>query len=358
MEKKSIVILGATGSIGTQTLEVIRNLDDFYIGGIVFGKNINLARALIKEYKIENYFSPFFPNYKFSSLDEFLEKTKPDIVVSAIPGFDGMIATLKSIKYTKRLALATKESLVCAGPFVKKECKNYNTELIPIDSEHSAIFQLYDNFVEKIIITASGGAVRDKKISKLEKLSPKDILKHPVWNMGKRITVDSSTMVNKAFEVIEAYELFGTKNIDVYIHPTGTVHGAVLLKDGTIKIHFGYPDMKIPIAYSLTHPERKYSNPNWPKFDNKNFIFQEVDKEKYPAFFYGKSIMENLAKRIAFNAADEIAVERFLKDEIKFTKISEIIIETCEKIDGKVNSIEDIIEIDKLARDFASNYKV
>ncbi|MBO8139079.1 MAG: 1-deoxy-D-xylulose-5-phosphate reductoisomerase [Thermosipho sp. (in: Bacteria)] len=355
MENKSIVILGATGSIGTQTLKVIKKLQGFEIAGIVFGKNLNLARNIIKEYKIENYYSPFYPNYKFSSLEEFLEALHPDIVVSAIPGFDGMISSLKAIKYTKRLALATKEALVCAGPFIKKECKNNNVELIPIDSEHSAIFQLFDNFVERIIITASGGAVRDKKVSKLSKLTPKDILKHPVWNMGKRITVDSSTMVNKAFEVMEAYELFETNNIDVYIHPTGTVHGAVLLKDGTVKIHFGFPDMKIPIAYSLTYPERKYINPNWPEFSSKNFDFCEVSSEKYPVFFYGKSIINNLSKRIAFNAADEVAVERFLKEEIKFTKISEIIIETCERINEKVNSIEDIIEIDKFSREYARN---
>ncbi|MDK2886673.1 MAG: 1-deoxy-D-xylulose-5-phosphate reductoisomerase [Thermosipho sp. (in: thermotogales)] len=355
MEKKSVIILGATGSIGLQTLEVIKKLPDFELSGIVFGKNLTLARKIIKENKIENYYSPFYPNYKFSSLEEFLENLKPNIVVSAIPGFDGMISSLKAIKYTKRLALATKEALVCAGPFVKQECKKFNVELIPIDSEHSAIFQIFDNFVERIMITASGGAVRNIKTGKLSKLTPKDILKHPVWNMGKRITVDSSTMVNKAFEVMEAYELFETNNIDVYIHPTGTVHGAVLLKDGTVKIHFGFPDMKIPIAYSLTYPERKYINTNWPEFSSKNFEFYEVDKEKYPAFFYGKTILNDLSKRIAFNAADEIAVERFLKEEIKFTQISEIIIKTCEQIKGKVNSIDDIIEIDKISRKYAKN---
>ncbi|MBO8160805.1 MAG: 1-deoxy-D-xylulose-5-phosphate reductoisomerase [Thermosipho sp. (in: Bacteria)] len=353
MEKKSVVILGATGSIGIQTLEVIEKLDNFYISGIVFGKNINLAREIIKKHNIENYYSPYFPTYKFSTLEEMLEKLNPDIVVAAIPGFDGLIAILQSIPYTKRLALATKEALVCAGPFIKNECEKHKVELIPIDSEHSAIFQLFDENVVKIMITASGGAVRNVKKNKLSKLKPNDILKHPVWNMGKRITVDSATMVNKAFEVMEAYELFNIENIDVHIHPTGTVHGAVLLNDGTVKIHFGFPDMKVPIAYSLTYPERKFNNPKWPKFDPKNFEFYNVDEEKYPAFFYGKSILKDLAKRIAFNAADEIAVQRFLTEKIKFPQIADIIINTCENIRGNVNSIDDIFEIDKISRNFA-----
>lgn len=351
MEEKTIVILGATGSIGLQTLEVIKKLNNFKVKGIAFGKNKKLAKEIIKNFQVEYFYSPVMSNV--NSIKEMMKKIRPDIVVAAIPGFDGVKATFDSIPYTKRLALATKEALVCAGPFVKKSCKENNVELIPVDSEHSAIFQIFDENVEKILITASGGAVRDKE--NIDDLTVDEILNHPVWNMGKKITVDSSTMVNKSFEVIEAYELFELENIEVLIHPTGTVHGAVFLKDGTVKIHFGFPDMKIPISYSLTHPKRKYENKNWPKFNSTNFIFNEVDKNKYPAFYYGKSILKDLAKRIAFNAVDEIAVEKFLTGQIKFSDISKIVINTCEKINGSINDLNDIFEVDKLARNIAKD---
>ncbi|HCF37723.1 MAG TPA: 1-deoxy-D-xylulose-5-phosphate reductoisomerase [Thermosipho africanus] len=349
MEEKTVVILGATGSIGMQTLEVIKKLDNFRVKGIAFGKNTTLAEKIIKDFKVEYFYSPVKSNV--SSIKDMVAKIKPDIVVVAIPGFDGVLATIDSIPYTKRLALATKEALVCAGPFVKKACKENNVELIPVDSEHSAIFQIFDESVVKILITASGGAIRDKE--NIDDLSVEDILNHPVWSMGKKITVDSSTMVNKAFEVIEAFELFELENIEVKIHPTGTVHGAVFLKDGTVKIHFGFPDMKIPISYSLSYPKRLYENKNWPNFESKNFIFEDVNPSKYPAFFYGRSIIKDLAKRIAFNAADEIAVEKFLNGQIKFSKIADIVINTCEKINGNINDFKEIFEIDKIARQIA-----
>ncbi|ABR29916.1 1-deoxy-D-xylulose 5-phosphate reductoisomerase [Thermosipho melanesiensis] len=352
MDEKTVVILGATGSIGTQTLDVINKLNSYKVVGIVFGKNKLLGEKIIKQYSIKYYFSKRLSNV--SSITELLEKTRPDIVISAIPGFYGVVTSFEAAKHTKRIALANKEALVCAGPFFKKECEKNNVELIPVDSEHSAIFQIFGKNVEKILITASGGAVRNYK--NIENLTPSDILNHPVWNMGQKITVDSSTMVNKAFEVIEAYELFEVDNIEVLIHPTGTVHGAVFYKDGVVKIHFGFPDMKIPISYALTYPNRCYTYSKWPKFSSKNFIFEKVDEKKYPAFFYGKKLINNLAKRIAFNAADEIAVEKFLQGKIKFHEISKIIINTCEKIDGNVRDLNDIFELDKLARKIANNF--
>ncbi|ANQ53174.1 1-deoxy-D-xylulose 5-phosphate reductoisomerase [Thermosipho sp. 1063] len=350
MVEKTVVILGATGSIGTQTLDVIKKLKGYKVTGVVFGQNKKLGEKIVKEYNVNFYYSQVLSNV--SSIEELLEKTTPDIVVAAIPGFNGVISTFQAIKFTKRLALATKEALVCAGPLLKKACKD--VELIPVDSEHSAIFQIFDENVEKILITASGGAIRE--YDNIENLTPKEILKHPVWNMGQKITVDSSTMINKAFEVIEAYELFELDTIDVLIHPTGTVHGAVFLKDGTVKIHFGFPDMKIPISYALTYPKRMYINLNWPEFKEENFIFTEVSEEKYPAFFYGKKIIKDLAKRVAFNAADEVAVNMFLESKIKFHNISKIVIDTCEKINGKIRDLEDVFEVDKLARQIANNF--
>ncbi|QTA37496.1 1-deoxy-D-xylulose-5-phosphate reductoisomerase [Thermosipho ferrireducens] len=359
MEEKTVVVLGATGSIGLQTFQVIETLNNFRVIGIAFGKNKKTGTRIMKKFKIKHYVAEVQLNEgtRYENIKELLELLRPDIVVSAIPGFAGVRAALDSIPFTKRLALATKEALVCSGPFVKKLCKDYDTELIPIDSEHSAIFQLMESEIKKIMITASGGAVRDIDINEFEFLTPEKILKHPVWNMGKRITIDSATMVNKAFEIIEAYELFGTpiEDIEVYIHPTGTVHGAVLLKDGTVKIHYGYPDMKIPIAFALTYPERCYENYNWPPFENKFFEFYEVDKRKYPAYFYGRAIAKDLARRIAFNAADEVAVHKFVNGEIKFTKIPGLIESVCESINEKVKSIEDVFEIDRLAREIAYN---
>ncbi|MGC9771255.1 1-deoxy-D-xylulose 5-phosphate reductoisomerase [Fervidobacterium changbaicum] len=362
---KKVVIFGATGSIGTQTVDVVKQLGGFEVVGISFGSNIEIASRIMRDLGVEYYFSKKDIGFgkRCQSVDELLEKTSPDIVVCAIPGFEGVKTTFSALRYAKRIALATKEALVCAGPFVKDLARENNVELIPVDSEHSAIFQLYEPHIEKILITASGGAVRDVPLERISELKPSDILKHPTWSMGGRITVDSATMVNKLFEVIEAHELFNLEygRIDVKINRLSFIHGIVFLKDGVIKIHAGKPDMRIPIAYALTYPERKYHSyvADVEEFDLTLF---DVERERYPLFFYGLELTkdnDDLAWRIALNAADEVAVNAFLNREIMFTDIEKVVRMTIEYIlkqNISVQSIEDVYEIDNLARSYALNY--
>lgn len=361
MEEKTVVILGATGSIGTQAVDVIKKLNKFKIVGISFGKNRNTAEEILKEHGIKYYHSylELSAGVKVESIEELLEKTLPDIVICAIPGFEGVKATLKALNYTKRIALATKEAMVCAGNFVKKLASINKVEIIPVDSEHSAIFQLYEPHIHHIILTASGGAVRDVPLERISNMTPKEILRHPTWNMGGRITVDSATMVNKFFEVVEAHELFDLpyENIEVYINPSSFIHGLVFLKDGTVKIHAGKPDMKVPIAYALTYPLREYES-CVSKVEDFDLRLLPVEKERYPLFFFGLNIAKRhtLAERIAFNSADEVAVEYFLNGKIKFGTIEKIIVQSVEQITNlnlKVNDIEDIYQVDKLTRKIA-----
>ncbi len=362
---KKVVILGATGSIGTQTVDVIKQLEGFKVVGISFGSNVEQARRIMEDLKVDYYVSNKEVGFgkRFENTQQLLEEVAPDIVVCAIPGFEGVKATIVALQYAKRIALATKEALVCAGPFVKKIAKEKNVEIIPVDSEHSAIFQLYEPHVEKILITASGGAVRDVPLKYIADLKPSDILKHPTWSMGGRITVDSSTMVNKLFEVIEAHELFDLEydRIEVKINRSSFIHGIVFLEDGVIKIHAGKPDMRIPIAYALTYPERKYHSP---AADVSEFDLQlsDVERERYPLFFYGLDMLkrkDDLSWRIALNAADEVAVNAFLSRKISFKDIEKVVRKTIECIDSQniiITSIEDVYKTDELARSYAKEF--
>ncbi|MFN3692357.1 MAG: 1-deoxy-D-xylulose-5-phosphate reductoisomerase [Fervidobacterium sp.] len=367
MEEKTVVILGATGSIGTQSVDVINKIKGFKINGIAFGRNQEVAEKIIKSNNVDYYYSDFLTNNlsvgkRVSSIGELLERTNPDIVIIAITGFQGVKATIEAIKYTKRIALAAKEAMVCAGPFVKELSKRYNVEIVPVDSEHSAIFQIYEPHIERIAITASGGAVRNVPLIDIPKLTPEKILMHPTWNMGSRITVDSATMVNKFFEVVEAHELFSLDydRINVYINPSSFVHGIVFLKDGTIKIHAGKPDMRVPIAYALTYPSRRYES-YISKLEEFDLSLLPVEKERYPLFYFalelvGKSESDMLPERIALNSADEIAVQLFLERKIKFGEIEKIVKEVVEEINKmrlEVSSIEDIYNIDGLSRKIA-----
>ena len=348
MEEKSVVIVGATGSIGTQTIEVLQKLKGFKLLGFTYHKNEKKSREILKVFPQAKAFST---RDGFESFFNFVEYAGPDITVLAIPGFEGFKVAMKIIPFTKRLALANKESLVCGGKFIKEEIRKHGIELIPIDSEHSAIFQLMEEDVEKIAITASGGALRDVPLSELWKAKPKDVLKHPVWNMGARITVDSATMVNKAFEVLEAMELFSLNRdqIDVFVHKSSIVHGMVFLKDGTVKIHAAIPDMRVPIAYSLTYPKRLYEYKEYPEFSVLEF--KEVEKERYPLFFLVDDIHSSYALRTAFNAADEVAVDAFLKGRISYKGLVETVEKVVEKMkESEAKSPEELEKIDRMAR--------
>jgi len=208
--------------------------------------------------------------------------------------------------------------------------------------------------VEKIAITASGGALRDWAVEDLEKARPEDVLSHPVWRMGSRITVDSATMVNKALEVLEAMELFSLRRdqIEVFIHRQGVVHGMVYLKDGTVKLHAAVADMRLPIAFALTYPERKYEFEVFPKFDV--LTFENPDKERYPLFFMVDEIFSSYKLRVAFNAADEVAVSAFLKREIRFTDIAVVVERVLRNLEGpEPESVKDLIKVDEEARRIA-----
>ncbi len=360
MEKKTVVILGATGSIGSQALEVLKRLKDYELIGFSFHRNVKKAQAVLREFKVKAILVTGDIAFDTEdtivcrSIEDFFEKLSPDITLIAVPGFAGLEMTLKAIENSKRVALANKESLVCGGFLIKKALERHGTELVPVDSEHSAIFQILDKNVRKVVLTASGGALRDWKLEDIEKARVEDVLKHPVWNMGKKITVDSATMVNKAFEILEAMELFELdfSSIDVKIHKEGLVHGMVYFKDGTVKMLISNPDMRIPIAYSLTYPERIIEFPP-PNITNLNLLFEDPDPARYPSFFLVKKIYSSYAKRTAYNAADEEAVEAFLKGKIKFVHISRILEEVVESIEGEPKDLEDLKEIHEESKSMA-----
>ncbi|KAF2959640.1 MULTISPECIES: 1-deoxy-D-xylulose-5-phosphate reductoisomerase [unclassified Thermotoga] len=361
MEERTLVILGATGSIGTQTLDVLKKIKGIRLIGISFHRNLELALKIVKEFNVKNVAITGDVEFEDSSIniwkgphsiEEMLEVLKPDITMVAVSGFSGLRAVLSSIEHSRRVCLANKESLVCGGFLVKKKLREKGTELIPVDSEHSAIFQVIEPEVEKIVLTASGGALRDWEISKIDRARPEDVLRHPVWNMGARITVDSATMVNKAFEVLEAMELFGLsfEKIEVKIHREGLVHGAVVLPDGNVKMVVSPPDMRIPISYALLYPRRVTLEPFFLR--TISLSFEDPDPERYPAFFLLKDIKDSYTLRTVFNAADEVAVEAFLMRKIRFGGIHRVIEKTLEEFQGypQPRTLDDVERIHFEAR--------
>jgi len=363
MEERTLVILGVTGSIGTQTLDVLRKIEGIRLVGISFHTNVELAKKIVKEFQVENVVVTGDVSFECSAkvwkgphaLEDMMEALKPDITMVAVSGFSGLRAVLAALEHSRRVCLANKESLVCGGFLVKRKLKEKGVELIPVDSEHSAIFQVIEPDVQKIVLTASGGALRDWDLEKIETATPNDVLKHPVWSMGARITVDSATMVNKAFEVLEAMELFDLpfEKIDVKIHREGLVHGVVILPDGNVKMVIFPPDMRIPISYSLLYPERAALGSF--SLETMKISFDPVNPERYPAFFLLNQIKDSYALRTAFNAADEVAVDAFLKGRIKFGGIHRVIERTIEKIDGypEPENLEEVEQIHDEARKIA-----
>lgn len=374
MKKKKISILGSTGSIGTQALEVIEKLNDrFEILALSGGKNIELLRKQIVKFKpktvctlseeSKKMLEKEFSDVKFLSGDEGLQEicsnTENDLIAVAVSGKIGLKPTLTAIKNKINIALANKETLVMAGDIVMSAAKSNGVSILPIDSEHCAIHQCIKNIndVKKLIITASGGPFRDKSLEDIKQATVEQTLAHPKWNMGKKITVDSATLMNKGLEVIEAHHLFGTsyENIEVIVHPQSIIHSAIEYVDGSIIAQIGWPSMHIPIQYALTYPERvegiKTSSFNF--LDAKRFDFEPPDLQKFTclrlAYEAGKS---GGSAPICLNAANEEAVFAFLRGEIKLFKISEIV----EKmLSGhnliKTPSIDEVFYIDEEIRD-------
>lgn len=375
---KNIVILGATGSIGTQALEVVENLKNINIVGLSTNTNIDILEKQIRKYN---------PMYvcvtnieKANILKENIKDTKTqiltgeegliklatldnvDTILNSLVGNVGLLPTIYGIRAKKHIALANKETLVSAGELVMKEAKKYNVNIYPIDSEHSAIFQClqgnkYDE-IEKIILTASGGPFRDH--TSLENVTLKEALNHPNWSMGKKITIDSATLMNKGLEVIEAKWLFNidVDKIEVIIHPQSIIHSMVEYKDSAIMAQLGTPDMKVPIQYALAYPNRIKND--FEKLDllkYNNLTFKKPDYELFPCLKYAfDAIKIGGTMPCVLNASNEIAVEYFLKEKIKFTDIPKIVYKTMEEHKNKLNySLEDVLQADKFARDFAKN---
>ena len=374
--KKKIAILGSTGSIGIQTLDVIQKNKELFTAEILIaGQNSNL---LIKQAKIFKpkivvindeskylYVKEQLKNEKtrvFAGKKEIINVVKNksiDTVVSAVVGYSGLEPTISAIKAGKNIALANKETLVVAGELINNLIKKYKVKMYPIDSEHSAIYQCIlgeeKNKYEKIILTASGGPFRGFKLSQLEKVTPHEALNHPKWKMGKKISIDSATLMNKGLEVIEAKWLFDIEpsNIEVVIHPEAIVHSMVQFIDGSIKAQLGVPDMKIPIQFALTSPYRIESN--FPRLSLNKKLSLNFEKPDLNTFKNLKlafqAIKEGGNKPCILNAANEVVVDSFLKKEIKFLEMSNIIEECLNKIEYIANlNFEDYVEIDRKTR--------
>lgn len=371
-----IGILGSTGSIGNNTLEVIDNLKrqglDIEVSFLSANNNFRTLLEQSKIYKPEYVFINNFThsteiqesfkslNVKFiKNYNEFLNfigNGDYDLLINSLVGTSGLLPTINAIKSGKRVALANKESMVIAGKLINELVRKYNSELIPIDSEHSAILQCLSgeevSSVSKIILTASGGPFRGRKKSDLIKVTVEDALKHPNWKMGKKITIDSATMMNKGLEVIEARWLFNIdySNIDILIHPQSIIHSLVEFKDGSIKAQLGAPDMRIPIQYAITYPKRLKGT-----FDKINFdILNVLDFEKpdYDVFKCLKLAFDALKSGgtypVVLNAANEAAVNLFLEQKIGFLDISEIIeAELNNHNSSETYNIDEILAIDK-----------
>lgn len=373
MKKKQISILGSTGSIGTQALEVIAKIpENFELIALSGGDNIELLRKQIIQFKpktvcvksndakmvLEKEFSDTKILYGSEGLEEICSNTQNDLIVVAVSGKIGLKPTLSAIKNKIDIALANKETLVMAGDIVMKEAKANGCRLLPIDSEHCAIHQCIKSIshVRKLIITASGGPFREKSLEEIKKATVEQTLAHPKWNMGKKITVDSATLMNKGLEVIEAHHLFGTSydDIEVIVHPQSIIHSAIEYTDGSIIAQIGLPSMHIPIQYALTYPERieGIKSKSFSFIDAKRFDFEAPDLEKFPclrlAYEAGR---EGGSATTCLNAANEEAVFAFLKGKIKLYQI----FETVDKMLSqhkvvKTPSIEEILEIDEEIR--------
>jgi len=363
---KQVAVLGSTGSIGRQTLEVISALPHrFNVIGLAAGKNFNLLAEQIKQFQPrfvhseDKKFRPTDAEYEFLSLEEMASHPEVDIVVMATSGKWGLKPTLAAVRAGKRIALANKESLVMAGELITREAK-LKAQIMPVDSEHSAIWQCLEGETQKatqLILTASGGPFLHYSPAQLAKVTPEQALKHPSWKMGKKVTIDSATLMNKGLEVIEAHWLFDMPfdNIRVLVHPQSIVHSMVEFEDGSVKAQLSYPDMRLPIQYALTYPER-LENPQLPKLDwqsIKKLTFEPPDHDSFPCL---KLAIEAGKKGGTYPAvlcaADEAAVELFLSRRIKFTDIARLVGQAVEEHQAVSHpTLEEILAADRWARE-------
>ncbi len=382
---KKITILGSTGSIGTQTLDVIRdNKDKYEAYAITAGRNADLLVEQIREF--EPKYAVIADESKYSSVVEAVKGTRTkvlagdkavcevaemsevDMVLVALVGYAGLAPTISAIKARKKIALANKETLVVGGDLVCDLCKEYGVNLLPVDSEHSAIFQCLEgnrhNKLEKIILTASGGPFRGWTREQLKDVTPAQALKHPNWSMGAKITIDSASMMNKGFEVIEAKWLFDLtpEMIEVQVHPQSIIHSMVQFEDGAVLAQLGTPDMRIPISLAMSYPDRIYLGGDRLDFAKvATLTFEKPDPKVFRnlALAY-RALEEKGNSACALNAANEVVVAKFLKNEIGFLEMSEVIEKTMDEVKRShfvlKPSYEDYVETDKIARKLAESF--
>jgi 1-deoxy-D-xylulose-5-phosphate reductoisomerase len=380
---KRIAILGSTGSIGTQALDVVQQHPDaFSVEVLSAGNNAELLIEQAKKFKPNAVVIGDASKYQTvkdalwndnvkvyagaEALEQIVESTEIDTVLTALVGAAGLRPTVRAIEAGKTIALANKETLVVAGDLVTALAKNKAVNIYPVDSEHSAIFQClageWHNPIEKIILTASGGPFRGRKREELQHITKAQALKHPNWSMGAKITIDSATLMNKGLEVIEAKWLFHLtpEQIEVIVHPQSIIHSIVQFQDGSMKAQMGLPDMKLPIQYAMGYPNRLPSD--FPRFNFLNYpslTFEQPDKETFHCLQLAYDALHKGGNAACImNAANEIAVAKFLKDEIRFLDIAEIVGSTMEKVPHiSQPTLEDYIASDTEARRIANEIK-
>jgi 1-deoxy-D-xylulose-5-phosphate reductoisomerase len=377
---KAITLVGSTGSIGTQTLDIVSQYpDQFRIVGLAAGRNVEMLAAQIRQFRPQ--IAAICLEEQLPALKEAVKDLDPQpillageagvievarygeaqTVVTGIVGCAGLLPTIAAIEAGKDIALANKETLIAGGPVVLPLIEKHGVKLLPADSEHSAIFQCLQgvpkNGLRRILLTASGGAFRDWDVEKLAEVTVADALKHPNWSMGRKITVDSATLMNKGLEVIEAHFLFGLDydDIEIVIHPQSIIHSLIELQDTSVLAQLGWPDMRLPLLYALSWPDRIYTN--WERLDlvkAGNLTFREPDHQKYPcmqlAYAVGKA---GGSMPAVLNAANEQAVALFLEEKIRFLDIPRCIEWVCDRHqnDNRANpSLDDILAADKWAR--------
>lgn len=372
---KSLTILGSTGSIGQSTLKVISQAQgQFRIIALTAQDNVDLLITQAREHKPE--WAVIGNEAHFATLTKELSGTgikiaagakaideaatlPSDLVMAAIVGAAGLSPVLAAIRRGATVALANKECLVCAGQLMLKEIRKANATLIPVDSEHNAIFQVFDferpETVEKVIVTASGGPFRDMSLEQMKTVTPQQATRHPNWNMGAKISVDSATMMNKGLELIEAHHLFPLKHeqLEVIIHPESIVHSMVAYVDGSVLAQMGSPDMCTPISYALAYPERIKTNTARLDLSKlSQLTFRAPDTERFPALRIARAAMEDGgAAPIVMNAANEIAVAQFLQGNIAFLDIVRVIEQVMDKAENAApDTLEDVLHIDNEAR--------
>jgi len=379
--KRKLAILGSTGSIGTQALDVVRqHPDNFEIYALTANKQIDLLIKQAREFEPEVVVianENLYPRLKEAlsdlpikvwtgseSIAQVVESEPIDIVLTAMVGYSGLKPTINAIKAGKTIALANKETLVVAGELIMNLAFKHRTPILPVDSEHSAIFQCLtgeNNPVEKILLTASGGPFRQYSKDELHKVTMHQALKHPNWDMGAKVTIDSASLMNKGFEMIEAKWLFGLspEQVQVVVHPQSIIHSMVQFEDSSVIAQLGLPDMRLPIQYALAYPTRlksDYERLDFFKLGTMTFEEPDVDKFRNLAFAY-HSVREGGNMSCILNAANEIVVAAFLREKIGFLEMSDIIEKTMQKASFlKSPTYEDYVESNNEARKLAESY--